>query len=543
MTKSAVLRRLFNEKDVIYVVGAHDGLSAKLVANNGFDAVWASGLEISASYAVPDANILTMSQYLERACEMNDAVSIPVVADCDTGYGNSNNVIHMVKKYEAAGIAAVCIEDKKFPKANSLLSEGRQELISIAEFVGKIMAAKNAQAFEDFMVIARVEALIAGWGVDEALKRAQDYADAGADAILIHSKANHSEEIKAFCQRWDQRVPLVIVPTTYPVLPVGEMKRLGIKMVIYANQGIRASIKALNTVFSEIRKSGDLSTIGDFIVPLNDIFELQGMRQLKESEKLFLRGGTRSVKVIIPSAGDPSYERSLQNIVQDCPIAMLDINGKSILQRNIETLSKVGIYDVTVVTGYNAHRFTAEGVNYIENKNFKETSQIDSVMIAEEKLKDNIIVAFSDVLFEKEIITRLLDFTADIILVIDSSISQNRTSVDYVRTETSPACGERKMILGKLNKILKAGKEIKPEQANFEFIGLAYFSQKGIDILKESYGLMKKKESDQASGKNDFLAVIQAIIDSGVVVSGMEVNGGWIEIRNFENYRLAHAIF
>ena len=187
MNKAAKLRELFKSEGVIRAVGAHDGLSAKLVELNGFDGVWASGFEISASHAVPDANILTMTQYLEAASIMNDAVSIPVVADCDTGYGNSNNVMHMVRKYEAAGIAAVTIEDKMFPKVNSYIP-GRQEWASIAEFVGKILAAKNAQQTKDFMVIARVEALIAGWGQEEALRRAHAYAEAGADAILIHPK-------------------------------------------------------------------------------------------------------------------------------------------------------------------------------------------------------------------------------------------------------------------------------------------------------------------------------------------------------------------
>src|SRR3989338_436949 len=125
MTKSGLLRKLFARPDVIRVAGAHDGLSAKLVQKNGFDAIWASGFEIAASFAVPDANILSMSQNLERACEITDATTIPVIADCDTGFGNSNNVIHMVKKYESAGVAAGCLEDKHFPKLNSLVG-GRQ---------------------------------------------------------------------------------------------------------------------------------------------------------------------------------------------------------------------------------------------------------------------------------------------------------------------------------------------------------------------------------------------------------------------------------
>ncbi|MDP2910163.1 MAG: isocitrate lyase/phosphoenolpyruvate mutase family protein, partial [bacterium] len=185
MVKKQKLRELLKQKKgLIRLVGAHNGLTAKLVEKHGFDGVWASGFEISASHASPDANILTMSDSLAAAIDMVDSVSIPVVADCDTGFGNSNNVIQMVKKYESAGVAAVCIEDKLFPKMNSYIP-GRQELASIPEFVGKIMAGKNAQKTEDFMIFARVEALIAGWGMEEALKRAKAYADAGADAVLI----------------------------------------------------------------------------------------------------------------------------------------------------------------------------------------------------------------------------------------------------------------------------------------------------------------------------------------------------------------------
>ncbi|MFC1904266.1 isocitrate lyase/phosphoenolpyruvate mutase family protein [Chloroflexota bacterium] len=182
MSKAQKLRELFSREGMIRIVGAHDGITAKLVELNGFDGVWAGGFEVSTSYAVPDANILTMTQYFQAASIMNDAVSIPVIADCDTGYGNSNNVMHMVRKYEAAGVAAVSIEDKKFPKVNNYIP-GRQELAPIAEFVGKILAAKSTQTTKDFMVIARVEAMIAGWSEEEALRRAHAYADAGADAV------------------------------------------------------------------------------------------------------------------------------------------------------------------------------------------------------------------------------------------------------------------------------------------------------------------------------------------------------------------------
>lgn len=289
MLKSRILRQLFQEKDLIRIVGAHDGLTAKLVEKNGFDGVWASGLEISTSHAVPDANILTMSDYLRAAISMNEAVSIPVIADCDTGYGGMNNVIRMVNKFESNGIAAVCIEDKTFPKLNSLVTSGIQKLVPITEFVAKIVAAKNAQKTEDFMVFARVEALIAGLGQEEARKRARAYVHAGADGIFIHSKLQNPQQIVDFLNSWDMDVPLIISPTTYPSLTENEMKRLGkIKMVIYANQVIRAAIKAINSTLSEIYEHG-IVNIDNKIVPLQEVFDLQGLLLMLKNEDEILK--------------------------------------------------------------------------------------------------------------------------------------------------------------------------------------------------------------------------------------------------------------
>jgi len=352
MNKPKKLRELFKKSGIIYIVGAHDGLSAKLVEKNGFDGVWASGLEISTSYCVPDANILTMSQYLERACEMNDAVSMPVIADCDTGYGNSNNVINMVRKYEAAGIAAVCMEDKKFPKVNSLLSGSRQELAPIAEFVGKIMAAKNTQMSKDFMVIARIEALIAGWGIEEAIKRADAYAKAGADAILIHSRAKDAGEIRQFCKTWEQKIPIVIVPTNYPDITEEEIKGLGIKMVIYANHGIRSAIKAMDETFAKMSKDKSILGIRDKIVPMDFVFDIQGMPKMQDEENKYLRTEKELIRAVMLAAGKPSGEESLTDILGDIPVGMLDINGKTLFQRNIETLKRASISDISVVVGY-----------------------------------------------------------------------------------------------------------------------------------------------------------------------------------------------
>ncbi|WP_414586729.1 phosphoenolpyruvate mutase [Scytonema sp. PCC 10023] len=302
-TKATKLRKLFETPGIIRLVAAHNSLGAKIAERIGFDGVWSSSFEISTSHCVPDASILSMSEYLAVAESMNASTSIPIVADCDTGYGNLNNVIHMVRKFEAAGIAGVCIEDKQFPKINSFIP-GRQELASVSEFMAKIMAAKNAQRSADFMVIARVEALIAGHGQKEALMRAQAYAEAGADAIVIHSKAMTPEPIAEFTSAWNYQVPLVVIPTTYYTITVRELEELGVKMVIYANHGIRAAISAMEKTFAEILRTGSSVNVEMNIASMKSAFELQGMYQLKHNEELYLRLSKQKIRTNEPDSND-----------------------------------------------------------------------------------------------------------------------------------------------------------------------------------------------------------------------------------------------
>lgn len=278
------------ESNLVVGIGARDALEAKLIQGAGFDFVWSSGFAISAAHGVPDASLLSMTQLLDAARAMAQVIEIPIIADCDTGFGNANNVMYAVKRFEEAGVAAVCIEDKKFPKDTSLLSGGRQELTSIEEFSGKIAAAVEARRSNDLVVIARTEALIAGLGQDEARTRARRYADAGADCIVIHSKSNTPDEILEFADRWDFSTPLVVIPTNYPSLTEAQIRRTGkIKAVIYANHPLRAAVLAQERLLAEIKRAGGIHTIGDQLVSLKRIFELQGVPEMKEKEKRYLR--------------------------------------------------------------------------------------------------------------------------------------------------------------------------------------------------------------------------------------------------------------
>lgn len=290
MSKAAQLRKCFREMPLVPIIGAHNPLSARLAERAGFAGIWASGFELSAAYGVPDASLISMTQHLDMARAINDAVDVPIVADIDTGYGNAINVIHTVQKYESAGMAAIVMEDKKFPKDTSLLAGGRQELLSVEEFEGKIEAAVAARRDTDFMIIARVEALIAGQGQAEAKRRGERYADAGADAILIHSKSKTPEEIIEFVNAWERSTPIVIVPTAYPQLTEQDIIALKkVKMVIYGNHGIRAAVTGMEQIFKQIRTDGGIQNVDNNIVPVTHIFDLQGVSQMKENEKKFLR--------------------------------------------------------------------------------------------------------------------------------------------------------------------------------------------------------------------------------------------------------------
>jgi phosphoenolpyruvate phosphomutase len=284
------IRQKIRDRGLVNVMAAHSPLSARLAEEAGFDGLWASGFELSALYGLPDVSLISMTQHLDMVRAIAAQSSLPIVADIDTGFGNAVNVIHAIKEYERAGAAAIVIEDKTFPKVTSLVADGRQELLRTEEFQGKIAAAVATRKSRDFLVIARTEALIAGLGEAEALRRAAAYEEAGADMILIHSKQKTPDEVESFVRAWKGKLPIVIVPTAYPEMNEARIKALGkISMVIYGNHAIRACVTAMKDVFARIRKDGGIHNVNRDIVSVEEIFRLQRMDQVKADEKRFLR--------------------------------------------------------------------------------------------------------------------------------------------------------------------------------------------------------------------------------------------------------------
>lgn len=273
-TAGARLRTILHAEPVARAASARDGLTGKLVEEAGFDAVWVSSLELSAARGLPDIGLLTMTECLQAASSIRASTSLPVLVDCDTGYGGTRNMVRAVREFETIGVAGICVEDKIFPKRNSLLDRG-QILDDEKAFADRIAAAKQAQAERDFVLVARTEAFIAGAGLEEALSRARAYEAAGADSILVHSKLTTPEQIIEFARYWNSSTPVVIVPTTYSGWHASEAGEAGVSMMIYANHTLRASITATRTVLSHIIEQGRLTSTSG-MAPMSDVFALTG---------------------------------------------------------------------------------------------------------------------------------------------------------------------------------------------------------------------------------------------------------------------------
>ena len=286
--RTTQLKNMLQGENLEFLMEAHSGLAARICEEAGFKGIWGSGLSISASLGVRDSNEASWTQVLDVLEYMSDATTVPILLDADTGYGNFNNARRLIRKLEERGVAGACMEDKLFPKTNSLLDGRAQPLADVEEFALKIKACKDSQRDPDFQIVARVEAFIAGWGLDEVLKRSHAYADAGADAILMHSKRADPSEIKLFMENWNNKTPVIIVPTKYYNTPTQDFRDWGVSTVIWANHNVRASVKAIQDTCATIYNEQSLVNVEPNVVSVKEIFRLQRDHELVEAEKVYL---------------------------------------------------------------------------------------------------------------------------------------------------------------------------------------------------------------------------------------------------------------
>ena len=536
MNGSRKLKERLGQPGPLLVGGAHDGLSAVLVCEAGFDAVWASGFEISASQGVPDANILPMSENLRAAARMVEASKIPVIADCDNGYGNAINVIHTVRAYEREGIAAICIEDAVFPKRCSFYVGVRRDLVDPEEHVGKIKACLDTRDDDNFAIIARTEALIAGWGMEEALRRGRRYADAGADMVLVHSKLAYPDEVLEFARLWDRDTPLVCVPTTYKFTTATTLADAGYRVIIYANHGMRASIKAVRAAFARILEEKCAGAIDDMIVPLTEVYELIGVPGMKQAEEAYLpAGGPQAGAIILAAGASPE----LGELTEDRPKCMLDIKGRSLLSRQVESLNAAGVRDISVVLGWKKEAVNLPSLRVYEVENGG--GEVMSLMQAAPELKRATLVVYGDILFDPDLVVRLLQTDGDVILVVDRAESNSRKNLDLVRT-TNNVDGRQRFLHGnRTDAVTRIGVDL--EDGNGEWIGMMLLSEAGARELKRVYE--KIASGDPIRGvkvrEAALTDLLQALIDDGISVRCIETYKGWMEIDTFEDYRRAWA--
>ncbi|MDH3351105.1 MAG: phosphoenolpyruvate mutase, partial [Gammaproteobacteria bacterium] len=438
--KTRQFRRLLDGDDLEFLIDAHNGISAKVGEEAGFKGLWAGGLCMSAQYGVRDSNEASWTQVLEMLEFMADATSIPILLDGDTGYGNFNNVRRLVRKLEQRDIAAVCIEDKLYPKTNSFIDGNKQQLADIDEFCSRIKAGKDAQSDDDFAIITRVEAFIAGWGLSEALRRAEAYREAGSDGILIHSALTTPSEILAFKKEWSDRSPVLIVPTKYYATPTEVFREAGFSIVIWANHLLRAAVTRMQDCASALARDQHLMSIEDNIAPVREIFRLQEASELQDAEERYLPHNNHEAQAIILAA---SRGAALGDLTANRPKTMVEVRGRPLLAHIVDAYNNAGIRNITVVRGYSPDAVNLPALNYVDNADYASTGELLSLARAMEASAadgDDLYVSFGDVIFKRYILDIIAEPDDDFVIVVDTnwqdSVNVGRAA-DYVHCTES----------------------------------------------------------------------------------------------------------
>ncbi|PLZ02968.1 phosphoenolpyruvate mutase [Burkholderia sp. WAC0059] len=536
-SRSARLRQMLLSNELEFLMEAHNGLSARIAREAGFKAIWGSGLSISAQFGVRDNNEASWTQVVDNLEFMADASDLPILLDGDTGYGNFNNVRRLVRKLEQRGIAGVCIEDKQFPKTNSFINGERQPLAEIDEFCGKIKAGKDSQNDEHFSIVARVEALIAGWGMDEALRRAEAYRLAGADAILIHSKLSKPDEILAFAREWAGRGPLVIVPTKYYSTPTEAFRKAGISVVIWANHLVRAATSAMQAVAKQIHESETLVDIEDRIAPVGEIFRLQDADEYSEAESRYLSASSQSGSAVVLAA---SRGTGLDAVTTDRPKVMLPVAGKPLLRWLVDGFKKQGVNDITVVGGYRADAIDTAGIRLVVNERHEQTGELASLACAADRLAGDTVISYGDLLFRSYIVRDLVESEADFCVVVDSSPATENSSVrDFAWCS---AADDRDLFGNRvLLRRVSSGQADAPHATgegapHGRWVGLLNVRGAGGEKLAAKLAELRRRDDFDTL---DMPALLNALIDAGEQIEVQYVHGHWRGVNDLEDFRRA----
>jgi len=528
LTKFQKLKKELNSKELSFLMEAHNGLTAKIVETSGFKGIWASGLSISTALGVRDSNEASWTQILDVLEFMSDATNIPILVDGDTGYGNFNNFRRLVSKLCQRNIAGVCIEDKQYPKTNSFIKK-YQKLADIDEFCGKIKAGKDTQKNEDFSIVARIEALIAGWGIGEAIKRADAYHNAGADAILIHSSKNNANEIIKFKKEWGDRCPVVIIPTTYYKTPTKIYKKAGISTVIWANHSLRASIKAIQDITTHLYKKENLKGFENKISDIDEVFKIAGNEELYQAEKKYL-AEKRNYNAIVIAA---SKGEQLKYLTKNKPKCMLDIHGKPLLERLTSTLKKDNIGKITIVSGYKSkvieNELNLSNMNIVLNKEYKKNNELYSLNKAITEIKDNCIISYGDIIFRKYILDALLSIESDIVIVVDALFKKKKKGYQKDLVMCNRAFTGNYLLEKKPASLKYICADEKKYQIHGQWIGLLKTNSKGSQIINSELKKLSNKKTFSSLTIPDLFNIL---IKKKKKISVLYIAGQWLNVND-----------
>jgi phosphoenolpyruvate phosphomutase len=531
ITTSRQFKKLLMSEQLEFICEAHNGLSAKIVQEAGFRGIWASGLSISAQFGVRDNNEASWTQVLDVLEFMSDATTIPILLDGDTGYGNFNNMQRLVRKLEQRHIAAVCIEDKLFPKTNSFIKGGAQPLADMQEFCGKIKAGKDAQTDPDFSIIARVEAFICGWGLAEALRRAEAYHQAGADGILIHSALSVPDEILAFKQEWGNRCPVVIVPTKYYSTPTDVFRQHGFSMIIWANHMLRAAVAAMQKTARTLKEQEHLLSIEDKVAPVSEIFRLQDAEELQEAEDRYLPKGAEDTCAMVLAA---SRGHELGELTEHQPKTMVKVQGRPILSHIVDAYNAVGIKDIVVVRGYKKEAVNLPNLTYVDNDDFTDTGELDSLLKALQSRKgrpQTTIISYGDVLFNKFIPQSLCQEAEDCVIFIDSNW---QAQPRYIRLGGFAECtipNSRKAFNAKIY-LKHLGDTIPPESIHGVSMGFLKVSPSAAKLITD---ILVELLADPANRKAAISRLLQELLKRNYPIRVLYTAGHWLDINSIED--------
>ena len=530
-SRAARFREILEQPGLDFLMEAHNGLSARIGEETGFKGLWASGLCLSAQFGVRDSNEASWTQVLEMLEFMTDATRLPILLDGDTGYGNFNNVRRLIRKLEQRGIAAVCIEDKLFPKTNSFIDGSKQELADIDEFCGRIKAGKDAQGDDDFCLVTRVEALIAGWGLSEALKRAEAYHAAGSDAILIHSSLASPREVLAFKREWGNRLPVVIVPTRYYKTPTPVFRDAGFSLVIWANHVLRAAVSAMQNCARTIYENESVLGVEGQIAGVGEIFRLQGAAELQLAEDLYLPQPRTARRAIVLAASRGS---ALSRLTDERPKTMVDIKGRPLLQHIVDAYNSVGVKDISVVRGYRKEAVNLPNLNYVDNDDYTDTSELVSLGLALDVDHDDtadLFVCYGDVLFSPFLLEMVEAVEEPFSIIVDADwrYSANRArAADYV-TCTEPYT---RQVFQRQVLLTAAGEGMDEAEIHGEWTGILRASAAAIPALEEAVSALLKTPEARTAKLHHLLC---ELVRRGNPTRVLFTWGRWLDVDSLDD--------